>query len=112
MFDSFINIVYVKRVLLYAVLLLVLRCALANFELISVVSGHLTLALVQILYLVLTHGRFSGFTWAWRQLIKLLIHAAPQFAHSEGFVAFLSQICGEGVAHLFLLQGNLDVNLT
>ena len=110
MFHSFINIVYVKRVLLYAVLLLVLRCALVNFELIGFVSGHLTLALVQILYLVLAHG---GFTWAWRQLIELLIHAAPQFAHSEGFVAFLLvQICVEGVAHLFLLQGNLDVDVT
>ena len=66
--------------------------------------------MVQIFYLVLAH--FS-FTWSWRQLIKLLIYIAPQFAHSEGFVAFLLvQICVEGVAHLFLLQGNLDVNVT
>ena len=90
-------------------MLLVLRNALVNFELISFVPGYLTLALVQIPYLVLA---LRAFTWAWRQLIKLLIHAAPQFAHSEGFVAFLSRIGGEGVAHLFLLQGNLDVNLT
>ena len=48
-FHSFVYIVDVKRVLIYVASLIVLCDGLGNLELVSFVSGHLPLALFQIL---------------------------------------------------------------